>query len=70
MKDFILIFDIPRGMNTLKVQIWRELQRKNAKMIQFSIWKSNNLKELIDIASFIKKSGGKASILEEKFVFE
>jgi len=69
MQEFILIFDIPRENNTLKVQVWRELQRKNASMIQFSIWKSDRLSELMDIANFIKKSGGSARILEEKFVF-
>lgn len=36
-------------------------------MMQHSIWRSNNLKQLIP--SWIKSSGGKASILEEKFVF-
>jgi len=68
--EFLLIFDIPRELNTLKVQVWRELNRKNAEKVQFSIWKSNNLKELVKIASWIKRLGGKASILEEKFIFE
>lgn len=68
--EFLLIFDIPRELNTLKVQVWRELNRKNAEKVQFSIWKSNNLKELVKIASLIKRLGGKASILEEKFIFE
>lgn len=69
-REFILIFDIPRELNTLKVQVWRELQRSSCEMIQFSIWKSRNLKQLIDIASWIKRSGGKSSILEERFLFE
>lgn len=69
MKEFILIFDIPKTRNTLKTQVWRELRRKNCSMVQFSIWKSDKLSNLIEIARFIKKSGGAASILEEKFVF-
>ncbi len=69
MKEFILIFDIPKTKNTLKTQVWRELRRKKCNMIQFSIWKSDKLNNLIEIARFIKKSGGSASILEEKFVF-
>lgn len=68
-KEFILVFDIPRQLNTLKVQVWRKLRRKDCEMVQFSIWKSANLKLLTDVASWIRKSGGSASILEEKFVF-
>jgi len=68
-KEFILIFDIPRAMNTLKVQVWRELRRAGCKMVQFSIWKSDDLKRLMEIALWIKRSGGRASILEEKFIF-
>ncbi len=69
LKEFILIFDIPKERSTLKVQVWRKLQRKDCSMVQFSIWKSDKLKNLIEIARFIKKSGGTAAILEEKFVF-
>jgi len=66
---FILIFDIPRSMNTLKVQTWRMLKRSGCKMVQFSVWKSEDINNLMRIASFIKNNGGSASILEEKFVF-
>jgi hypothetical protein len=68
-EEFILVFDIPRALNTLKVQVWRELRRSGCEMLQFSIWKSNDLKQLMNIALWIKKSGGRASILEEKFIF-
>ncbi|MBI4010027.1 MAG: hypothetical protein HY361_02425 [Candidatus Aenigmarchaeota archaeon] len=69
MKEFILVFDLPREMGATKVKTWRELQKIDAKMIQFSIWKSEKLQDLIDIATFIKKSGGIARILEDRFVF-
>lgn len=67
--EFILIFDVPRESQALKRQVHRLLVRISAKQIQFSVWKSKELQELIDIASFIKKSGGDARILEERFVF-
>jgi len=69
MGDYILVFDLTREMNNEKVKIWRDLNKIGAKMIQYSIWKYSELKPLLEIASFIKKSGGSASILEEKFIF-
>jgi hypothetical protein len=69
MKDAILIYDIPRESHSVAVQVLRDLQKINAKMIHHSTWKSDDSKSLIDIATFIKKSGGSASILEEKLIF-
>jgi hypothetical protein len=69
MKDSILIYDIPRNLNKIEVKVWRDLQKINAKMVHHSTWKSDDLKSLIEIATFIKKSGGSASILEEKLIF-
>lgn len=64
----ILIFDIPRGNKALAVRIFRSLS-KNAKLIQFSVWKSNDLDFLMKTAMEIKRNGGNARILEEKFIF-
>ncbi|MBI2543390.1 MAG: hypothetical protein HYW24_04355 [Candidatus Aenigmarchaeota archaeon] len=69
VKEFILVFDLPREMGTVKVRAWRELQRMEAKMVQFSIWKSEKLDDLMKLALDIKKEGGDARILEERFVF-
>ena len=69
MKEFVLVFDLPREMGTTKVRTWRELQKMDAKMIQFSIWESEKLDELMKLAIDIKKSGGDAKILKEQFVF-
>ena len=67
--DFVLIFDVPTELGSVKRQTDRLLVRSGAKQIQRSVWKSKELSSLIDIASFIKKSGGDARILEERFVF-
>ena len=69
MKEFVLVFDLPREMGTVKVRTWRELQKLDAKMIQFSMWKSEKLDELMKLAIDIKKFGGTAKILKEQFVF-
>ena len=69
MTELILIFDIPRESNTLKLRIWRSLRGINAKKIQHSVWESGNLKEMMSIANEIKRNGGTARILEEKFIF-
>ena len=66
---FILTFDIPREMKALQRKVQRDLAKEGAKMVQFSLWESSSLESLTDIASFIKKSGGDARILEERFVF-
>jgi antirestriction protein ArdC len=69
MKEFVLIFDLPEKSHSDYVKVWRDLNKNNAKKIQQSVWKSEKLQELIDIATFIKKSGGHAIILEEKLIF-
>lgn len=66
---FVIIFDIPRFEKTERVRIYRELLRGGATKIQDSFWKSDSLKFLIDIGTRIKKIGGSATILEEKFLF-
>ncbi len=69
MKEFVLIFDVPRESGTVAVKVWRDLQKSGAKKLQHSVWKSSELSELMNIALFIKKSGGSATILEERLVF-
>ena len=69
MKEFVLIFDVPRESVAVAVKTWRDLGKIGAKKLQHSVWKSEKLQDLIDIATFIKKSGGNASILEEKLIF-
>ena len=67
--SFLLTFDIPREMKTLQRQVQRDLHRIDAEMLQFSLWKSENLDELLRIALTIRNFGGSARILEEKFIF-
>ena len=69
MKEFVLIFDVPKKLHKVELKINRDLHKIKAKMIQHSVWKHSDLSKLIEIATFIKKSGGSASILEEKLVF-
>lgn len=66
---FVLIFDIPLEEKSSAKQAQRLLTKAGAKQIQRSVWSFDELTSLIDIASFIKKSGGDAKILEERFVF-
>ena len=69
MKEFVLIYDVPREPTKIETKVWRDLQKYGAKKLQHSVWKYSDLSKLIDIATFIKKSGGSATILEEKLVF-
>jgi hypothetical protein len=69
MKNFIISFDIPREMNSLRVRVFRKLKKNDARMIHESLWESPSLQNLIDTALTIKQHGGKSKILEEKFIF-
>ena len=69
MKNALLVFDLPRELHVQRKKINRELHSMGAKMIQHSVWSSEDFYALIEVASFIKKVGGKASILEEKIIF-
>lgn len=66
---FVIVFDIPRWQATEKVRINRRLHKIGAERIQDSLWRHENLNELIEIAIRIRGIGGKAGILEEKFIF-
>ncbi len=65
----ILIFDLPREETTLNVKINRTLKSIGAEKIQNSVWKSENLKELMKIALWVRNVGGEAKILEENVIF-
>ncbi len=67
--EFVMIFDVPLEDRALARKVQRDLGKVGARMLQQSVWKSDSLQELIDIASLVKKSGGDARILEERFVF-
>jgi CRISPR-associated endonuclease Cas2 len=58
--SFILTFDIPRENLTLEKRVNRMLKKIKARMLQFSVWSSENLEEMIKIALMIKKNGGSA----------
>ena len=65
----ILLFDIPAGEKILNVKVNRKLKSIGAEKVQNSVWKSENLKELMKIAIWIRNVGGEAKILEEKIIF-
>lgn len=66
---FILSFDLPKEFSTPRVRIFRELRRIDAKLVHESFWTSDSLEDLTSVAIMIKRFGGDARILEERFVF-
>ncbi len=66
---FMIVFDIPRTEQTERRRLHRELIRGGAEKIQDSFWKSDKIKFLIEVGMRIRKIGGRATILEEKFLF-
>lgn len=67
--EFVLAFDIPTEKSQFRLKINRTLHKIGAVQVQRSLWKSNNLKELIRIATLIKNIGGQARVLEERLIF-
>ncbi|MCD6403001.1 MAG: hypothetical protein J7K98_01575 [Candidatus Aenigmarchaeota archaeon] len=66
---FVLVFDFPRSLTTERRQLNRMLHRIGAKRLQDSLWRHEDLNSLMEVAMFIKRFGGSARILEERFVF-
>ncbi len=62
----ILIYDIPKEKDSLRVKVHRALKEIKAEKMQTSVWRSDNLHELIKIALMIKNSGCEAIVIEEK----
>ncbi len=73
-QDFLFSFDIPHHKNSdnwhFKIWVYRKLKRINARMVQRSLWRSNNMEALVTLAKLIKEEGGRAIIMEERLVFE
>lgn len=67
--SFLLSFDLPKSMGIVRSRVIRKLHRARAKRVHDSLWSCNDLQLLIEIATLIKRFGGSASILEEKFLF-
>ena len=55
---FLLSFDIPREFNALRLRVFKKLKKIKARMVHESLWESDNLKELINLAILISKKGG------------
>jgi hypothetical protein len=65
-KKYCIFFDIPTKNYVLRARVNRALKAINAKMIQRSIWKHDNLDQLVKIAQLISQHGGKAELIEWK----
>jgi len=69
MVKYILIYDIPREEKVLQVKVNRMLHSIDAEKVQHSIWRSERLNDLKEIAKVIKQKGGKVNIIEEKIIY-
>jgi CRISPR-associated endonuclease Cas2 len=69
MPKFLIAFDIPTKEKLFKKKIYQILKKTGAKMTQRSLWESENLNELLNIAILIKNIGGKVYVFEAKVLF-
>lgn len=67
---YIIIFQLPKNSQSLKLKVNRMLTKIKARMLQRSVWFHENAQKLVEIASFIKSRGGKAIVLEKNVVYE
>jgi CRISPR/Cas system-associated endoribonuclease Cas2 len=65
-KKYVIFFDIPTKNYVLRARVNRALKAINARMVQRSIWKHDNLDQLIKIAKLINQHGGRAELVEWK----
>jgi CRISPR/Cas system-associated endoribonuclease Cas2 len=65
-KKYVIFFDIPTKNYVLRARVNRALKAINARMVQRSIWKHDNLDQLIKIAQLINQHGGRAELVEWK----
>jgi len=68
-EKFLLVFDIPNDKIGLKKRINRMLHRSKAEMIQKSVWRSESLSSLKEIAELIKREGARANVIKEEILF-
>ncbi|MCM8808017.1 MAG: CRISPR-associated endonuclease Cas2 [Candidatus Omnitrophica bacterium] len=64
--SYIIIFDIKKEKASLRVKVNRLLNKMKAKMVQDSVWESDNLSGLKSIYQIIRSNGGKAIIFDKK----
>jgi CRISPR/Cas system-associated endoribonuclease Cas2 len=67
-KKFMLVFDIPRKLNTLRNRVHRRLVKFNVEKVQDSVWASNDVNLLLDTAKEIKKEGASAQVFRTEKV--
>lgn len=63
--SYIIVFDIGRDNPSLRVKVNRLLNKIKAKMLQDSVWQSDNLDELRQISQLIKVNGGKVLLFDK-----
>ena len=69
MEKFLLAFDIPANERMFRKKINQILKKIDAKMIQKSLWESEDLNKLLNIAVLIKNIGGVVYVFQAEVLF-
>ena len=56
--EFMLIFDVPFGKESVKIQTHRTLTKVGARMLRQSVWKSKELSDLMSMQLLLKNLAG------------
>ncbi|MEM3519187.1 MAG: hypothetical protein QXT22_02050 [Candidatus Hadarchaeales archaeon] len=65
----LIVYDVRRADDRVRLKVNRELHRARAVMLQHSVWESGELKKLRGLAALIKSSGGRAIVLKKIVVY-
>lgn len=68
--SYLILFDIRELDNATRLKVNRWLHRIDAQMVQQSVWESESLSDLRNLAKLIESARGKALVLEKKVVTE
>jgi CRISPR/Cas system-associated endoribonuclease Cas2 len=67
--SYLIIYDIRRPDNRMRLWVNRRLHRMEALKQQHSVWESNEFESLRGLATSIKSRGGKALVLKKRIVY-
>jgi CRISPR-associated endonuclease Cas2 len=68
--SYLIVYDIKRLDNAMRLRVNRHLRKLGALRLQHSVWELNKFDHLLELAVSIKSVGGKAIIVKKHVLYE
>ena len=68
--SYLIIYDIRRLDNAMRLRVNRRLRKIGALKLQHSVWELNDFAHLRALAISIKSANGKALVLKKQVAYE